>query len=180
MRPLRKSLQAVFQDPYGSLSPRMTVGEIVSEGLLVHAPQLNRAERDRRACEALTDVSLDPVLRNRYPHEFSGGQRQRIAIARAMILHPALVVLDEPTSALDRTVQASIVALLKSLQARHALSYLFISHDLAVVRAMADWIMVMKDGCVVEEGPSETIFTIPREAYTQRLLAAAVDHQPSS
>ncbi|MBX9908115.1 MAG: ABC transporter ATP-binding protein [Beijerinckiaceae bacterium] len=180
MRPLRKSLQAVFQDPYGSLSPRMTVGEIVSEGLLVHAPQLNRTERDRRACAALTEVSLDPALRNRYPHEFSGGQRQRIAIARAMILHPAVVVLDEPTSALDRTVQASIVALLKSLQARHALSYLFISHDLAVVRAMADWIMVMKDGRVVEEGPAEAIFASPREVYTRRLLTAAIKHQPSS
>jgi oligopeptide transport system ATP-binding protein len=174
MRPLRKSLQAVFQDPYGSLSPRMTVGEIVSEGLLVHAPQLDRTERDRRACAALAEVSLDPVLRNRYPHEFSGGQRQRIAIARAMILHPALVVLDEPTSALDRTVQASIVALLKDLQARHDLSYFFISHDLAVVRAMADWITVMKDGRVVEEGPSEALFAAPREAYTQRLLAAAL------
>ncbi|KFC64110.1 ABC transporter related protein [Bosea sp. LC85] len=174
MRPLRKSLQVVFQDPFGSLSPRLTVGEIVSEGLLVHAPHLTRAERDMRAAQALEEVSLDPRLRNRYPHEFSGGQRQRIAIARAMILHPALVVLDEPTSALDRTVQKSIVALLKDLQARHALSYLFISHDLAVVRAMADTIMVMKDGSVVESGPTEAIFAAPRESYTQRLIAAAL------
>ncbi|RDJ23039.1 ABC transporter ATP-binding protein [Bosea caraganae] len=174
MRPLRRSLQAVFQDPYGSLSPRMTVGEIVGEGLLVHAPQLNRAERDRRAAEALAEVSLDPALRNRYPHEFSGGQRQRIAIARAMILNPALVVLDEPTSALDRTVQKSIVALLKDMQTRHALSYLFISHDLAVVRAMADTLMVMKDGRVIEGGPTEAIFEAPREAYTRRLLAASI------
>jgi oligopeptide transport system ATP-binding protein len=174
MRPLRKSLQAVFQDPFGSLSPRMTVGEIVGEGLLVHAPQLARAEREARVTEALGEVSLDPALRNRYPHEFSGGQRQRIAIARAMILHPALVVLDEPTSALDRTVQRGIVALLKALQARHGLSYLFISHDLAVVRAMADWIMVMKDGRVVESGETGTIFETPREDYTRRLLAAAL------
>jgi oligopeptide transport system ATP-binding protein len=174
MRPLRKSLQAVFQDPFGSLSPRLTIGEIVSEGLLVHASQLSRAERDRRAAQALEEVSLDPALRNRYPHEFSGGQRQRVAIARAMILHPALVVLDEPTSALDRTVQKSIVALLKDLQARHGLSYLFISHDLAVVRAMADTLMVMKDGRIIEHGPTATIFAAPREDYTRRLLAASV------
>ena len=179
MAPLRKSLQAVFQDPYGSLSPRLTVGEIVAEGLLVHATHLTRAQRDARAAEALAEVSLDPALRNRYPHEFSGGQRQRIAIARAMILHPALVVLDEPTSALDRTVQKSIVALLKDLQTRHDLAYLFISHDLAVVRAMADWIMVMKDGRVVEEGPCETIFAAPRADYTRRLAAAAIKHAPS-
>jgi oligopeptide transport system ATP-binding protein len=173
MRPLRRSLQAVFQDPFGSLSPRLTIGEIVGEGLLVHAPHLTRAERDARVAEALQEVKLDPALRNRYPHEFSGGQRQRVAIARAMILHPALVVLDEPTSALDRTVQKNIVTLLRDLQARHDLSYLFISHDLAVVRAMADWIMVMKDGRIIEEGPTPEIFFAPREAYTQRLLAAA-------
>ncbi|WP_248310855.1 ABC transporter ATP-binding protein [Bosea vaviloviae] len=174
MRPLRRSLQAVFQDPYGSLSPRLTVGQIVGEGLLVHAPGLTRAQRDIRVAQALEEVRLDPALRNRYPHEFSGGQRQRIAIARAMILHPALVVLDEPTSALDRTVQASIIALLKDLQARHGLSYLFISHDLAVVRAMADETMVMKEGRVVENGPTEAIFAAPEHAYTQRLLAAAL------
>jgi oligopeptide transport system ATP-binding protein len=180
MRPLRKSMQVVFQDPFGSLSPRMTVGEIVGEGLLVHAPQLGRTEREARVAQALAEVSLDPALRNRYPHEFSGGQRQRIAIARAMILHPALVVLDEPTSALDRTVQASIVALLKALQARHDLSYLFISHDLAVVRAIADTIMVMKDGRVVEEGPAEAIFDAPREDYTRRLVTAATKHAPAA
>ncbi len=174
MRPLRSSLQVVFQDPFGSLSPRLTVGEIVSEGLLVHASHLTRAERDLRAAQALAEVSLEPALRNRYPHEFSGGQRQRIAIARAMILHPKLVVLDEPTSALDRTVQKSIVALLKDMQVRHALSYLFISHDLAVVRAMADWIMVMKDGRVVESGPTEAIFEAPQEDYTRRLIAASI------
>ena len=174
MRPLRRSLQAVFQDPFGSLSPRLTVGEIVTEGLLVHEPGLSRTERERRAAQALAEVALEPALRNRYPHEFSGGQRQRIAIARAMILHPALVVLDEPTSALDRTVQASIVALLKQLQARHGLSYLFISHDLAVVRAMSDEIMVMKDGKVIERGPTEAIFETPQEEYTQRLIAAAL------
>ncbi|CAN7702536.1 ABC transporter ATP-binding protein [Bosea sp. LjRoot9] len=174
MRPLRSSLQVVFQDPFGSLSPRLTVGQIVSEGLLVHAPHLTRAERDLRAAQALAEVSLEPALRNRYPHEFSGGQRQRIAIARAMILHPKLVVLDEPTSALDRTVQKSIVALLKDMQARHALSYLFISHDLAVVRAMADWIMVMKDGRVVESGPTEAIFEAPKADYTRRLIAASI------
>ncbi|SFJ66542.1 oligopeptide transport system ATP-binding protein [Bosea sp. OK403] len=174
MRPLRSSLQVVFQDPFGSLSPRLTVGEIVSEGLLVHAPHLTRAERDIRAAQALAEVSLEPALRNRYPHEFSGGQRQRIAIARAMILHPKLVVLDEPTSALDRTVQKSIVALLKDMQARHALSYLFISHDLGVIRAMADWIMVMKDGRVVESGPTEAIFEAPQEDYTRRLIAASI------
>jgi ABC-type microcin C transport system duplicated ATPase subunit YejF len=174
MRPLRRSLQVVFQDPFGSLSPRLTVGEIITEGLLVHEPALSRAERERRAAAALTEVCLDPALRNRYPHEFSGGQRQRIAIARAMILHPALVVLDEPTSALDRTVQQSIVALLKELQAAHGLSYLFISHDLAVVRAMADEIMVMKDGRVVERGPTEAIFEAPQQDYTRRLIAAAL------
>ena len=140
----------------------------------MHEPALSHTERERRAAAALTEVCLDPALRNRYPHEFSGGQRQRIAIARAMILHPALVVLDEPTSALDRTVQQSIVALLKDLQARHDLSYLFISHDLAVVRAMADEIMVMKDGRVVERGPTEAIFEAPQQGYTQRLIAAAL------
>jgi oligopeptide transport system ATP-binding protein len=171
-------MQAVFQDPFGSLSPRLTVGEIVGEGLLVHAPHLGRAEREARVAQALAEVSLDPASRNRYPHEFSGGQRQRVAIARAMILHPALVVLDEPTSALDRTVQASIVALLKDLQARHGLSYLFISHDLAVVRAMADRIVVMKDGRVVEQGPTEAVFEAPRDDYTRRLVAAAIREAP--
>ena len=173
MRPLRRRLQLVFQDPFGSLSPRMTVGEIVTEGLLVHEPAITRAERDRRAAKILAEVSLDPGTRNRFPHEFSGGQRQRIAIARAMILNPKVVVLDEPTSALDRSVQKEIVDLLRSLQARHGLSYVFISHDLAVVRALADEILVMKNGVVVERGATELMFSAPREAYTRDLIAAA-------
>jgi oligopeptide transport system ATP-binding protein len=175
MRPLRRSLQMVFQDPYGSLSPRMTVGEIITEGLLVHEPGLTSAARDRRAAEALEEVHLDAALRNRFPHEFSGGQRQRIAIARAMILKPRLVILDEPTSALDRSIQKAIVDLLRDLQRRHGLAYIFISHDLAVVRAMADTILVMKDGQVVEQGESENLIRHPREDYTRRLLAAAME-----
>jgi oligopeptide transport system ATP-binding protein len=175
MRPLRKELQLVFQDPFGSLSPRMTIGQVITEGLLVHEPSLSYKERDRRAVEALQEVGLNPNMRNRYAHEFSGGQRQRIAIARAMILKPKVVVLDEPTSALDRSVQKQIVDLLRQLQAEHHLSYLFISHDLAVVRAMADYIIVMKQGQIVEEGPTEEIFDSPREAYTQALMNAAID-----
>jgi len=175
MRPLRRELQLVFQDPFGSLSPRMMVGQIVTEGLLVHEPALSRGERDRRAVEAMREVGLDPAMRNRYPHEFSGGQRQRIAIARAMILKPKVVVLDEPTSALDRSVQKQIVELLRTLQKSHDLSYLFISHDLAVVRAMADYIIVMRQGKIVEEGETEAIFDHPREDYTRTLMAAAVD-----
>ncbi|ODT06414.1 MAG: microcin ABC transporter ATP-binding protein [Mesorhizobium sp. SCN 65-20] len=175
MRPLRRELQLVFQDPFGSLSPRMTVGQIITEGLLVHEPSLSGKERDARAVEALREVGLDPAMRNRYPHEFSGGQRQRIAIARAMILKPKVVVLDEPTSALDRSVQKQIVELLRNLQADHDLSYLFISHDLAVVRAMSDYIIVMKQGKIVEEGPTEEIFGDPREPYTKTLMAAAID-----
>ncbi|MDQ3561021.1 MAG: ATP-binding cassette domain-containing protein, partial [Pseudomonadota bacterium] len=170
---LRRELQLVFQDPFGSLSPRMTVGQIVTEGLLVHEPRLSRAERDRRAIQALREVQLDPATRNRYPHEFSGGQRQRIAIARTMILKPKVVVLDEPTSALDRTVQKEIVELLRGLQEAHGLSYLFISHDLSVVRAMADEVIVMKDGKVVERGSTEAIFADPKDPYTQALMAAA-------
>ena len=170
---LRRELQIVFQDPYGSLSPRLTVGQIVTEGLLVHEPELPRAERDRRAVQALEEVQLDPATRNRYPHEFSGGQRQRIAIARTMILKPKVVVLDEPTSALDRSVQKEIVELLRSLQETHRLSYLFISHDLAVVRAMADEVIVMKDGQVVERGSTEDVFADPKDPYTQALMAAA-------
>jgi len=173
MRPMRKSMQLVFQDPFGSLSPRLTVGEIVTEGLLVHEPSSSRADRDRAAAAALEEVQLDPASRNRFPHEFSGGQRQRIAIARAIILKPKLVVLDEPTSALDRTVQRAIVDLLRDLQARYGLTYLFISHDLAVVRAMSDTILVMKDGKRVEEGPAGDIVERPREDYTRRLMAAA-------
>jgi ABC-type microcin C transport system duplicated ATPase subunit YejF len=173
MRPLRRELQIVLQDPFGSLSPRMTAGQIVTEGLLVHEPSISRAERDRRAAQALEEVQLDPALRNRYPHEFSGGQRQRIAIARAIILKPKVVVLDEPTSALDRQVQKQIVDLLRDLQQAHHLSYLFISHDLAVVRAMADHIMVMKDGRMVEQGTPDEVLEHPREDYTKRLMAAA-------
>jgi oligopeptide transport system ATP-binding protein len=173
MRPLRRQMQLVFQDPFGSLSPRQTVGEIVTEGLYVHEPDLSRADRDRRAIEALTEVGLDPQARNRYPHEFSGGQRQRIAIARAMILKPRLVVLDEPTSALDRSVQGQVIDLLRTLQDAHGLSYVFISHDLAVIRAMADYVIVMKDGRIVEEGDTNALFTAPRETYTQTLLSAA-------
>ncbi|MGN6144563.1 MAG: ABC transporter ATP-binding protein [Mesorhizobium sp.] len=175
MRPLRRELQLVFQDPFGSLSPRMTVGQVVTEGLLVHEPQLSGGQRDQRAVEALREVGIDPNARNRYPHEFSGGQRQRIAIARAMILKPKVVVLDEPTSALDRSVQKQIVDLLRQLQAEHDLSYLFISHDLSVVRAMADYIIVMRQGKIVEEGPTEAIFDHPQDAYTQTLMAAAID-----
>ena len=173
MRPLRRELQIVLQDPFGSLSPRMTAGQIVTEGLLVHEPSISRAERDRRAAQALEEVQLDPSLRNRYPHEFSGGQRQRIAIARAIILKPKVVVLDEPTSALDRQVQKQIVDLLRELQQANNLSYLFISHDLAVVRAMADHIMVMKDGRLVEQGTPDEVLEHPREDYTRRLMAAA-------
>jgi ABC-type microcin C transport system duplicated ATPase subunit YejF len=173
MRPLRSELQVVLQDPFGSLSPRMTAGQIVTEGLIVHEPAISGKERDRRAAMALEEVQLDPKLRNRYPHEFSGGQRQRIAIARAIILKPSVVVLDEPTSALDRQVQKQIVELLRDLQKAHDLSYLFISHDLAVVRAMADHIMVMKDGKMVEQGTPDEVMDHPREDYTKRLMAAA-------
>ncbi|MDX3976422.1 ABC transporter ATP-binding protein [Shinella sp.] len=178
MRPLRRSMQVVFQDPYGSLSPRQTVGEIITEGLYVHEPQLSRAERDKRAIEALKEVGLDPAARNRYPHEFSGGQRQRIAIARAMILKPQAVILDEPTSALDRSVQGQVIELLRDLQAKHGLSYVFISHDLSVVRAISDYVVVMKDGKIVEEGPTDAIFSAPRADYTKTLIGAAYNIGP--
>jgi len=174
MKSLRRNMQLVFQDPFGSLSPRMTVGQIISEGLMVHEPSLSAKQRDQRACQALEEVSLDPSMRNRYPHEFSGGQRQRIAIARTMVLKPDLVVLDEPTSALDRTIQKQIVELLRDLQAVHDLTYVFISHDLAVVRAIADTVMVMKHGVVVEAGPTEDIFDAPRVDYTRDLIGAAL------
>jgi ABC-type microcin C transport system duplicated ATPase subunit YejF len=173
MRPLRKELQIVFQDPFGSLSPRMTAGHIITEGLLVHEPAMSSAARDARAAQALEEVQIDPSLRNRYPHEFSGGQRQRLAIARAIILKPRVVVLDEPTSALDRQVQKQIVDLLRDLQKAHNLSYLFISHDLAVVRAMADHIIVMKDGRVVEQGSPDDVMLRPTQEYTRKLMAAA-------
>ena len=175
MRPLRDRLQVVFQDPYGSLSPRMSVGEIIAEGLKVHEPSLSPEERDERVRWALTEVGLDPDTRWRYPHEFSGGQRQRIAIARAMVLKPRFVMLDEPTSALDMTVQAQVVDLLRDLQKKHELAYLFISHDLKVVKALANHVMVMRGGKVVEEGPSEQIFQAPQQDYTRALMAAAFD-----
>lgn len=176
MRPFRKQMQLVFQDPYGSLSPRQTVGEIITEGLYVHEPQLSRAERDQRAIAALKEVGLDPAARNRYPHEFSGGQRQRIAIARSIILKPKVVILDEPTSALDRSVQRQVIELLRDLQDRYGLSYVFISHDLSVIRAMSDHVVVMKNGKIVEQGDTEAIFDHPVEDYTKALIAAAFTH----
>jgi len=173
MRPLRRRMQIVFQDPYGSLSPRMSVADIVAEGLKIHEPSLSEAERDRRVASALEETGLDPSTRWRYPHEFSGGQRQRIAIARAMVLKPKFVMLDEPTSALDMSVQAQVVELLRDLQARHNLAYLFISHDLKVVRALANDIIVMRSGRVVEKGSAKDIIERPAEAYTKALMAAA-------
>jgi microcin C transport system ATP-binding protein len=175
MRPLRKQMQVVFQDPYGSLSPRLSVGQIIEEGLLIQAPALDFAERRERVSAALAEVGLDPTAQDRYPHEFSGGQRQRIAIARAMVLEPRFVMLDEPTSALDMSVQAQIVDLLRELQQRRRLAYLFISHDLRVVRALCNDVIVMRNGKVVEEGPAVEIFTRPRTDYTRALLAAAFD-----
>ncbi len=177
LRPLRKEMQIVFQDPYGSLSPRMSVAEIVAEGLAIHEPGLSDAERDARVVAALNEVRLDPATRHRYPHEFSGGQRQRIAIARALVLKPKLVVLDEPTSALDMSVQAQIVDLLRELQAKHGLAYVFISHDLKVVRALADDVLVMKDGKAVEQGTAAQIFEAPQAPYTKALMAAAFEHK---
>jgi microcin C transport system ATP-binding protein len=168
-------MQIVFQDPFGSLSPRMSVEQIIEEGLRVHRMGKTRAERERRVIDALQEVGLSPETRLRYPHEFSGGQRQRIAIARAMVLRPSLLVLDEPTSALDRTVQVQIVDLLRNCQARHGITYLFISHDLKVVRALSDHILVMRAGQVVEQGPAEQIFDAPQHPYTQCLLRAALD-----
>ncbi|TAU78827.1 ABC transporter ATP-binding protein [Rhizobium ruizarguesonis] len=173
MRPLRNQLQVVFQDPYGSLSPRMSVGDIVAEGLKVHERSLTAEERDQRVCWALEEVGLDPLTRWRYPHEFSGGQRQRIAIARAMVLKPRFVMLDEPTSALDMSVQAQVVDLLRDLQKKHDLAYLFISHDLKVVKALANDVIVMRFGKVVEQGPSADIFRAPKDDYTRALMAAA-------
>ena len=172
LRPLRKRLQVVFQDPFGSLSPRLCVEQIIAEGLQVHS-NLNAADREHAVIEVLREVGLDPATRHRYPHEFSGGQRQRIAIARALVLKPDLILLDEPTSALDRTVQKQIVALLRRLQEEHGLTYLFISHDLAVVRALAHDLIVMKDGEVVERGETEVLFHSARHPYTRELLAAS-------
>ncbi|MGS1095204.1 ABC transporter ATP-binding protein [Aquamicrobium terrae] len=173
MRPLRRELQIVFQDPYGSLSPRMSVAEIIEEGLKIHEPKLSMDERDQRVVDVLAEVGLDPATRFRYPHEFSGGQRQRIAIARAMVLKPRFVMLDEPTSALDMSVQAQVVDLLRDLQAKHNLAYLFISHDLKVVRALANEVIVMRNGRIVEAGPSAQIFEAPETDYTRALISAA-------
>ncbi len=173
MKPLRNRLQVVFQDPYGSLSPRMSVGDIIAEGLKVHETSLSYEERDRRVATALEEVGLDPATRWRYPHEFSGGQRQRIAIARAMVLKPRFVMLDEPTSALDMSVQAQVVDLLRDLQSKHDLAYLFISHDLKVVKALANEVIVMRHGKIVESGPAKSIFEAPKEDYTRALMAAA-------
>jgi microcin C transport system ATP-binding protein len=181
MRPLRKHMQIVFQDPFGSLSPRMPIGAIVAEGLSVHFPELDAAARQAKVERALREVGLDPARADQYPHEFSGGQRQRVAIARAMVLEPKFVVLDEPTSALDMTVQAQVVDLLRELQQRHRLTYLFISHDLRVVRALANDVLVMKDGKVVEAGPAVEIFAAPRTDYTRALMAAALNSlEPAS
>ena len=175
MRPLRKDMQVVFQDPFGSLSPRLSVLQIVEEGLIIQKPELNAAARRARVAQALTEVGLDAGNIDRFPHEFSGGQRQRIAIARALALEPKFIMLDEPTSALDMSVQAQVVDLLRALQVKHNLSYLFISHDLKVVRALANEVIVMRDGVVVERGQTQDIFSNPQEPYTNALLAAALN-----
>jgi microcin C transport system ATP-binding protein len=173
MRPLRRGMQVVFQDPYGSLSPRMSVERIVAEGLEVHGAEDGRPRRDVVA-EALTEVGLTADMMDRYPHEFSGGQRQRIAIARAIVLRPRLLLLDEPTSALDMTVQVQIIDLLRDLQARRKLAYLFISHDLKVIRALSHKILVMKQGDVVESGSAQDVFSNPSHPYTRELLKSAL------
>jgi microcin C transport system ATP-binding protein len=173
MRPFRRDMQIVFQDPYGSLSPRMSISDIIEEGLWVHHPKMSDAEREERVMRALNDVGLDPDTRFRYPHEFSGGQRQRIAVARAIVLEPTFVVLDEPTSALDMLIQSQIVDLLRDLQKRRNLTYLFISHDLRVVAALASRLIVMRHGKVMEEGPAAEVFASPKSEYTRALFAAA-------
>jgi microcin C transport system ATP-binding protein len=175
LRPLRREMQIVFQDPYGSLSPRMSVGQIVGEGLGVHALARSATEREALIAESLAEVGLEPAMRDRYPHELSGGQRQRVALARALVLKPRLIVLDEPTSALDRSIQAQMIDLLRALQARHRLAYLFISHDLRVIRALADEVIVMRAGVIVERGPTAEIFERPTHPYTRALMAAALD-----
>ena len=173
--PLRRDMQVVFQDPFGSLSPRLSVLQIIEEGLRIHYPQVSKEERRQRVAEVLEEVGLEPEHMDRYPHEFSGGQRQRISIARAMVLRPRFVVLDEPTSALDMSVQAQIVDLLRDLQANHDLGYLFVSHDLKVVRALANWLIVMRDGVIVEQGPARDVFLNPQTDYAKALFAAALD-----
>jgi microcin C transport system ATP-binding protein len=177
MRPLRKEMQIVFQDPYGSLSPRLSIRQIVEEGLTVQNKDISFEEREERVAQALSEVGIDPAAMERYPHEFSGGQRQRIAVARALALDPKFVMLDEPTSALDMAVQAQIVDLLRELQRKHNLAYLFISHDLKVVRALANYVVVMRDGIIVEEGTAEQLFSRPKEDYTKALIAAAIHLQ---
>jgi len=173
MRPFRRDMQIVFQDPFGSLSPRMSIGDIVAEGLLVHQPTLSEAERTTRVVKALNDVGLDPETRFRYPHEFSGGQRQRISIARAIVLEPNFVVLDEPTSALDMLFQVQMVDLLRNLQRKKDLTYMFISHDLRVVASLASNLIVMREGVVVEQGPASELFNNPKTDYTRALFAAS-------
>jgi microcin C transport system ATP-binding protein len=173
MRPFRRDMQIVFQDPYGSLSPRMSIADIIDEGLQVHQPKLSEDQREDRVIRALVEVGLDPETRFRYPHEFSGGQRQRIAVARAVVLEPTFVVLDEPTSALDMLIQSQIVDLLRDLQHRKDLTYLFISHDLRVVSALASKLIVMRHGKVVEAGAASEVFKAPKTAYTKALFAAA-------
>jgi microcin C transport system ATP-binding protein len=173
MRPFRHDMQIVFQDPYGSLSPRMSVSDIIEEGLWVHHPNLSKATREQRIVDALTDVGLDPETRHRYPHEFSGGQRQRIAVARALVLEPTFMVLDEPTSALDMLIQTQMVDLLRDLQKRHDLTYMFISHDLRVVAALASRLLVLRNGKMVEEGAAADLFKAPKTDYTRALFAAA-------
>jgi microcin C transport system ATP-binding protein len=175
LRPLRKELQLVFQDPFSSLSPRLTIEQIIAEGLKVHNIGNNKKERRQLVEETLLEVGLDLDMANRYPHEFSGGQRQRIAIARAIALKPRFIVLDEPTSALDMTIQAQIIQLLRDLQERHGITYLFVSHDLRVIRAMADEVAVMQNGQIVEAGPAADIFRNPQHPYTKKLFAAAFD-----
>ncbi|MEP3524342.1 MAG: ABC transporter ATP-binding protein [Hyphomicrobiales bacterium] len=180
MRPLRRDMQIVFQDPFGSLSPRLSVQGIIEEGLSIHKPSLSALEREKVICEVLEEVGLDAATRHRYPHEFSGGQRQRISIARAMVLEPKFVMLDEPTSALDMSVQAQVVDLLRDLQRKHQLTYLFISHDLKVVRALSNHVMVMQLGKIVEHGPAAQIFDEPKTDYTKTLMAAAFDLEATS
>ena len=172
-RAMRKHMQIVFQDPYGALSPRLPVADIIGEGLAIHEPELTSAVRIARVRDILEDVELDPDIAGRYPHEFSGGQRQRIAIARALVLNPEFIILDEPTSALDRSVQAQIIELLRRLQAERGLTYLFISHDLKVVRALAHRVLVMQNGVAVELGPTQQIFEAPASPYTKTLIEAA-------
>jgi len=177
MRPLRREMQIVFQDPYGSLSPRLSIRQIVEEGLLIQKKDLTQDEREERVASALSEVGIDPDSMERYPHEFSGGQRQRIAVARALALEPKFLMLDEPTSALDMAVQAQIVDLLRELQRKHNLTYLFISHDLKVVKALSNYVVVLRNGIIVEQGTAEELFTNPKQDYTKALIAAALHLQ---